>query len=402
MGDEGNGTIATTGSVAREIRLALVAGEHSGDLLGGKLMEALAAKADYRIAYAGVGGEHMAAHGLVSAFPLAEVAVMGPLAILKRLPKIVRRVYDAVDTVVAFEPDAVVIIDSPEFTHPIAKRIRRRRPDIPIIDYVSPSVWAWRPGRARKMRPYVDRVLALLPFEPAAHERLSGPPCTYVGHPMIERYDWFRSRDGAALSQRLGLDPAKPVLVVLPGSRPTEVARLMQPFGEAIGGLIARGIVPEVVLPVVASVRQLVEKGGATWPVVPHLVTGEDDKFAAFRLATAALAASGTVTLELAVAGTPMVVAYRVDQVAAQLRFLLKVHSVVLANLVLGENAFPELLQEDCTGAKLTASLAPLFSETSERKAQLAALARIPGRLLLDHGTPSERAAEVVLSHLPR
>ena len=388
------------GSV-RPLRLAVVAGEHSGDLLGGKLMEALNAATGGRIVYAGVGGEHMEAHGLSSIFPLAEVAVMGPLSILPRLPRIVRRVYNAVDATISFEPDAVVIIDSPEFTHPIAKRIRKRRPAIPIIDYVSPSVWAWRPGRARRMRAYVDHVLALLPFEPSAHERLGGPKCTYVGHPMIERYDWIRARDSAALAERLGLDPARPVLVVLPGSRPSEVSRLMQPFGEAVAALFAAGLRPEVVLPVVASVRGLVEAGVAGWTVRPHIVSGDDDKFAAFRLATAALAASGTVTLELAVAGTPMVVAYRVDQVAARLRFLLKVHSVVLANLVLGENAFPELLQEDCTGEKLAAALAPLLSETPQRRAQLAALERIPSRLLLDHGTPSERAAEVVLAALP-
>ncbi|MBL8565835.1 MAG: lipid-A-disaccharide synthase [Hyphomicrobiaceae bacterium] len=399
--DGGDRTLAGDGS-ARPIRLAVIAGEHSGDLLGGKLMEALNTATEGRVVYAGVGGEHMEAQGLSSIFPLAEVAVMGPLSILPRLPRIVRRVYNAVDAAISFEPDAVVIIDSPEFTHPIAKRIRKRRPTIPIIDYVSPSVWAWRPGRARRMRAYVDRVLALLPFEPSAHERLGGPPCTYVGHPMIERYDWIRGRDSAALAQRLGLDPARPVLVVLPGSRPSEVARLMQPFGEAVAALFAAGHQPEVVLPVVASVRGLVEAGLASWSVRPHIVSGDDDKFAAFRLATAALAASGTVTLELAVAGTPMVVAYRVDQVAARLRFLLKVHSVVLANLVLGENAFPELLQEDCTGERLAAALAPLLTETPQRRAQLAALERIPSRLLLDHGTPSERAADVVLASLPK
>lgn len=386
----------------RRLRLALIAGEHSGDLLGGKLMEALNRATGDGIDYAGVGGEHMAAEGLRSIFPLAEVAVMGPMSILPRLPRLVRRVWRAVDATVRFEPDAVVIIDSPEFTHPIARRIRKRCPSVPIIDYVSPSVWAWRPGRARRMRGYVDEVMALLPFEPAAHERLGGPACTYVGHPMIERFEWIRSRDASRLAARLGLDRSRPVLVVLPGSRASEVARLMRPFGEAIGELARRASTPEVVVPAVASVRPLVEAGLADWPVRPHVVSGEEDKFAAFRLATAALAASGTVTLELAIAGTPMVVAYRVDQIAARLRFLLKVHSVVLANLVLGENAFPELLQEDCTGPKLADALAPLLADTPARRAQTEALARVPARLLLDHGTPSERAAEVVLSHLRR
>jgi lipid-A-disaccharide synthase len=210
----------------------------------------------------------------------------------------------------------------------------------------------------------------------------------------------MQAEDGSALAARLGLDRSRPVLVVLPGSRPSEVTRLMRPFGEALALLGARGLAPQVIVPAVASVRPLIDAGLAGWTVKPHVVSGEADKLAAFRLADVALAASGTVTLELALAGTPMVVAYRVDALAAQLRFLLKVHSVVLANLVLGENAFPEYLQEKCTGEHLAEGLAPLLSDTRERRAQLDALARVPGRMLLDHGTPSDRAASVVLSAL--
>ena len=240
----------------------------------------------------------------------------------------------------------VVILDSPEFTHPIARRIRKRRPELPIIDYVSPSVWAWRPGRARKMRAYVDHVLALLPFEPEVHRRLDGPPCSYVGHPLVEQRDWIRSRDGEALRARLGLPNGRPVVVVLPGSRPSEVGRLMQPFGTAIGELAANIGPVSVVLPAVETVKPVIADAARSWAVPPVILTGEDDKFAAFRLADAALAASGTVTLELAVAGTPMVVAYRADPIASSMRFLLIAHSVVLPNLILGENVFPELLNK--------------------------------------------------------
>jgi lipid-A-disaccharide synthase len=385
----------------RTRRIFIVAGEHSGDQLGGKLMAALKARSEDPIIFSGVGGEAMEAQGMRSIFPLSDVAVMGPLAILARLPRLVRRVYQAVDAGLKAEPDAVIIVDSPEFTHPIAKRIRKKRPLIPIIDYVSPSVWAWRPGRAKKMKPYVDQLLAILPFEPAAHEKLGGPPCSYVGHPLIERMDWIRGLDTGELAQRLGLVAGRPVLLVLPGSRPTEVRRLMQPFGEAVR-LVQERLGPiEVIIPAVDSVRPLIEAGLATWQLKPHLVEGQADKFAAFRLARAALAASGTVTLELALAGTPMVVAYRVDAVAAQLRFLLKVPSVVLANLVLAENVFPELLQEDCTPDKLAGALLPLFKEGSpERERQLAGLARIPEKMLLNGTTPSERAAETVLAVL--
>lgn len=379
----------------------IVAGEHSGDQLGGKLMAALKAQSQDPIVFSGVGGEHMERQGLRSLFPLSDVAVMGPLAILARLPRLVRRVYQVVDAGLKAEPDAVIIIDSPEFTHPIAKRIRKKRPLIPIIDYVSPSVWAWRPGRAKKMKPYVDHLLALLPFEPAAHERLGGPDCTYVGHPLIEKLDWIKSQDTAELAARLGLTPGRPVMLVLPGSRPTEVRRLMQPFGEAVR-LIQERLGPvEVILPAVASVRPLVEAGLAGWPLRPHLVEGESDKYKAFRLARAALAASGTVTLELAIAGTPMVVAYRVDAVASLLRLLINVHSVVLANLVLEANVFPEFIQEDCTPEKLAAAMVPLLTEGSpEREAQLAGLARIPEKMVLEGTTPSAKAADTVLAML--
>lgn len=306
-------------------RIFIVAGEHSGDLLGGKLLEALRAQAGPNaFTFAGLGGEHMEAAGLRSIFPMSEVAVMGPAAILARLPKLLRRGFELVDAALAFNPDALVIIDSPELTHRIAKRVRKARPEIPIVQYVSPTVWAWRPGRARKMRPYVDRLLALLPFEPEAHARLGGPPCTYVGHPLIEKAAWIDARDTDALRAKLGLAPGRPVLVVLPGSRISEVGRVMQPFGEAIAILEMRIGPVELILPAVPSVRPLIEQHLASWPRRPHLISGEEDKFAAFKLAHAALAASGTVTLELGVTGTPMVVAYRAGALTAYIVRLLR------------------------------------------------------------------------------
>ncbi len=387
----------TISSSKRELRLFVVAGEHSGDALGAKLMQRLNEDARGRFRYLGVGGPLMQQHGLVSQFPLSDVAVMGPLSILPRLPRIINRVYRTVDAAIAAEPDAIVIIDSPEFTHPIAKRIRRKRPDIPIIDYVSPSIWAWRPGRAKKMARYIDHVLALLPFEPEAHQRLGGPPCTYVGHPLIEKLTDIRALDPKLLADRLQRADGQPVLVILPGSRRSEVSRLMEPFGAALVSLRARGINPMVIIPVVDSVRDLVLAGCASWPVEAQLVDGEDDKFRAFKLADAALAASGTVTLELALAGTPMVVAYKVDSVAWSLRFLANAPSIVLANLVLGANAFPEFLQDRVNGETLADAIQPLMSATEIRQLQLDALARIPDQMLLDGTTPSEAAARIVL-----
>ncbi len=382
-------------------RIFVVAGEHSGDVLGGKLMQALRDRAATgSLAFAGVGGEQMEEAGLRSIFPLADVAVMGPAAIIARLPTLVRRVYQTVDAALAFNPDAVIIIDSPEFTHPIAKRIRQRRASVPIIDYVSPSVWAWRPGRARKMRPYVDHLLALLPFEPEAHARLGGPNCTYTGHPLIERAAWIDGLETESLRNRLDLTPGRPVLVVLPGSRASEVTRLMGPFGGAIRELRERFGPLEIIVPAVPSVRSLIEERLFDWPQQPYLVEGEDDKFRAFKLAHAALAASGTVTLELAVTGTPMVVAYRMDNLARPLRLLLKVPSIVLANLVLGENAFPEFIQDDCTPENINGSLSRLLTDSPERRTQMAALAKIREKMFLPEGTPSAKAADVVLEIL--
>ena len=384
-------------SSRRDLRLFMVAGEHSGDALGGRLMAAINTAARGRVTYLGVGGPAMRAHGLISQFPLSDVAVMGPAAIAKVLPRLIRRVYRTVDAAVAAQPDAIVIIDAPEFTHPIAKRIRQKLPRVPIIDYVSPSVWGWRPGRARRMRAYVDHVLALLPFEPEVHVRLGGPPCTYVGHPLVERIDELRGIDAEPLRSQLAVADGQPVLVVLPGSRRSEVERLMQPFGQAVTLLREQGINPVVIIPVVPHVRDLVERQLVSWPVTPYLLEGDDDKLRAFKLATAALAASGTVTLELALTGTPMVVGYKVDALAAKFRFLMKVQSIVLANLVLGENAFPEFKQEDCTGQRLAEALAPLLTDTEARARQIRALELVPGKLQVTTN-PSMAAAQIILT----
>lgn len=391
----------TWSDAARPLRIVLIAGEHSGDSLGAKLITALRSATGGNVTFSGVGGEEMAAQGFTSLFPLDEVAVMGPIAILKRLPVLIRRVHEAVDAAVTANPDVMVIIDSPEFTHAIAKRVRRRAPQLPIINYVSPSVWAWRPWRARAMRPYVDHVMALLPFEPAAHDRLGGPPCTFVGHPLSERLDVIRSADAEGLADRLGIS-GKPVIVVLPGSRRSEIDRLMQPFGEALERLRLRGHTFEVVLPAITSQRAFIEEKARAWPITPHVVSGEADKFAAFRLARAALAASGTVTLELGLAGTPTIVAYRVDRLVASVRFLIKVPSVVLTNLVAGENIYPEFLQEACTPEALASALALLLEDSPERTAQLAGLAKIPQIMMSAGDSPSDAAARVVLRHAPR
>lgn len=378
----------------RPLNIWIVSGEESGDQLGAKLMRALKVRfGAENLRFGGVGGHAMGQEGVKSLFPLEDIAVMGFVAVVGRLPTILNRIRLTVDAVVQAKPDILVIIDSPDFTHRVAKAVRQRAPQIPIVDYVSPSVWAWRPGRAAKMRAYVDHLLALLPFEPEAHKRLGGPPTTYVGHPLIERVHEFRPEGTRQLSTE---GPLK--LLVLPGSRRSEVSRLMETFGAALNLLQQQSPRPfEVTIPAVPHLAEEIKQRASSWPVTPHFVQGEAAKWEAFREADAALAASGTVTLELGLSGVPMVVGYKVSPVEALiLRPLIKAQSIVLTNLVLGENIIPELIQEDCTPENLTAALVPLLSDTPERKRQEAALQRLDTLMQIGDDMPSERAARIV------
>jgi lipid-A-disaccharide synthase len=384
---------------ASPLDLFIVVGEHSGDQLGFKLMRALRQLVPEAVSFRGVGGERMEEEGLESLFPLADIAVMGIVPVLMRLPQVLRRIEETVRAIRADPPTALILIDSPDFTHRVARRVRRDFPQLPVIDYVSPSVWAWRPGRARRMSAYVDEVLALLPFEPAAHARLGGPPCTYVGHPLIERL--AELRPGPDETRRR--EEAPPVLVVLPGSRRAEVSRLMKPFGQAVARLVAEfGAPVEVVLPAVSHLADDIRRASASWPVKPTLVAGEAAKLAAFRTARAALAASGTVTLELALAQVPTVVAYRVSKLEEQLKHVITVPSIVLPNLVLGEPAIPEYLQHWGTPGALAGALLPLLRDSPERREQLAAMARLDALMEPGGESPSLRAARAILERLGR
>ena len=367
----------------------MVIGEESGDQLGAALIAAIR-RLRPEASFVGLAGERMQALGMDTLFPISDVAVMGLGSVLAHLPRIARRGYRTVAAVLGAEPDVLVIIDSPGFTHAVAKRVARRRPDLPIIDYVSPSVWAWRPGRAARMARYVDHVLALLPFEPAAHARLGGPPCTYVGHPLIERLGELRPAPGERRS--LG----GPLILVLPGSRQTEISRLMKPFGEAVRLIVAARPDVELLLPAVPHLHEELMARSGMWPVQPTIVLGEAAKFAAFRRAHAALAASGTVTLELGLAGVPAVVAYRVDPVARVLKRFLNVPSIVLTNLVLGENVVPEFLDEDGSPEVLARETLALLDEGPARTAQLRALNRLEQQMSVS-APPSELAARIVV-----
>ncbi|GLK75392.1 lipid-A-disaccharide synthase [Methylopila jiangsuensis] len=378
-------------------RIAIVAGERSGDALGAELAQALRRRLGEGVRFRGVAGPRMLAAGVETLFPMEDVAVMGVGPVIARLPTLLRRIRETADSLIADPPDLLVIVDSPDFTHRVARRLRAARPDVPIVDYVSPSVWAWRPGRARAMRAYVDQVLALLPFEPAAHERLGGPPCAYVGHPLIERLHELRPAPGERAE--IGQGPAR--LLVLPGSRAGVAHRHMPLFGETLRRLAAAGHRFEVTLPTTERLADDIRRMAADWPAPPRIVLGEAEKLAAFRAGQAALAASGTVTLELALAGVPTAAAYRLEWFAPLLEPFIRIEApfILLPNLILGERAIPECVHRDATPERLTAELAPLLHASPERAAQRAALARLDAVMRLPDGvTPSERAAEVTLA----
>jgi lipid-A-disaccharide synthase len=376
-------------------KVFLIATEESGDRLGANLMKVLRQRLGGAVRFEGVGGRAMAREGLASLFPIEELSIIGLAAVVKQLPKILRLIKQTAVAVTEASPDVLVIIDSPDFTHRVAKCVRASDPKVPIVDYVSPSVWAWRPGRARAMLSYVDHVLALLPFEPEAYRRLRGPPCSYVGHPLIEQL--AQLRPGADERQRRSEPP--PVLLVLPGSRRSEIRHHMDVFGQALGRLNDAGVAFELLLPTMPHLQEAVAEALKAWPVQPRVVIGEKEKRAAFRIAHAALAKSGTVTLELALSGVPMVTAYRTGAVEASiLRRAIKVNSVILANLVIGENVIPEFLQQDCTPEKLSVALREVLGDSALRRKQIEAFAKIDQIMSTGKQPPSARAADIVLA----
>jgi lipid-A-disaccharide synthase len=380
-------------------KIFLIATEESGDRLGAGLMKVLRQRLGDAVQFEGVGGRAMAREGLTSLFPIEELSIVGLAAVVRQLPKILRLIRDTATAVSDAPTDMLVIIDSPDFTHRVARRVRARDPSIPIVDYVSPSVWAWRPGRARAMRRYVDHVLALLPFEPAAYRRLHGPPCSYVGHPLTEQIGSLRPNT----EEQARRDAEPPVLLVLPGSRRSEIRHHMAVFGEALGRLRAESVAFELILPtmphLLEAVREGVERWQKDWQVEPRIVVGEKDKRAAFRIARAALAKSGTVTLELALSGVPMVAAYRAGRAEAFIVLrAINVSTVILANLVIGENVVPEFVQNDCTPDKLSSALREVLVDSEMRRRQLDAFAKIDTIMSSGGVSPSVRAADTVLA----
>jgi len=380
---------------SRPVTLMLVCGEPSGDQLGAELMAGLKTLAP-AIRIVGVGGQAMTAQGLQSLFPLDDTAVMGLREVVPRIPAILRRVREASDFALAARPDAVVLIDSPDFTHRIAQRLRRFDRSIRTVNYVAPQVWASRPYRANRMARYFDLVLALLPFEAPFFEA-HGLHAAFVGHPVIERAR--RMTGGDSLRARLGIPAHAKLLAVLPGSRMNEVRFLMSPFRDAVARTAATVAGLVCVMPTVPHVAAAVRARAVDWPTPLHILESETDKFAAFDAADAALAASGTVTTELALSGTPMVVGYKLGWLTYVLaRPFITAKFATLGNVILDRPAIPELLQNDCTGARLADALLPLLGDSPVRRKQLEDLKLIDAALGVGGEEPSLRAARALLA----
>ncbi len=374
----------------------IVAGEPSGDAIGGALIAALRRRTDGRVRIAGIGGERMAEQGLDSLVPLADLAVAGVAEVLPRAPLIFRRVRETVAEIRRLRPDAVVTIDSSGFSWRIAQRLRRAGETLPLIHYVAPMVWAWRAGRARRMARWYDHLLTLLPFEPPYFERV-GLASTCVGHPVIE--SGAGNGDGARFRAAHGIAAEELVVCVLPGSRGGEVSRLMPVFGSALRLLEGMVGSHRVVVPTVETVAGAVAAGVRDWPGRPIVLRGVQPKYDAFAASRAALAASGSVALELALARLPMVVAYRLNPLTeALLDRVLKVRQVNLVNLILDRPVVGEYLRERCTPRNLAAAVAELIRDERVRAEHLSSYDEAMRRLGAGGPSPSLNAADRILA----
>ena len=378
------------------LRIGVVAGEESGDLLAADLVRALADRTGRPVELVGVGGAALQMLGLQSPFDNEQIGLIGVTAVIRDLPRLMRRIGQTADLIVRAGVDCLVTVDVPDFSLRVARKVRAADPSIPIVHYVCPSIWAWRPGRASAMKPHVDRILCVLPFEPNALVRLGGPQGTYVGHRLAG--DAAIAAMRTARSRRpLPAEDTPRSLLVLPGSRRSEVARLIKPFGEVAGILAQRGNGFSITIATLPRLRAQVEQETAHWPIRPTIVTDPAEKAAAYTNADAAMAASGTVLLELALATVPAISAYRLDWFTGAIaRRLVTSWSAALPNLIADWPVVLEFIDHMLRPAYMARQIERLWSDTPVRTAQLAGYAEIV-RLMETERPSGALAAEAVL-----
>ena len=380
----------------KPLRIAIVSGEESGDLLGFDLIRAIEKQSGRPVELVGVGGRHLQSLGLQPLFDPGDIALMGVSAVVRDLPRLVYRIGTTARAIVDAKPDCLITIDSPAFTLRVAKKVRALDPRIPIVKYVCPSVWAWNPGRAPAMKPYIDRILCILPFEEKVLEDLKGPRGIYVGHRLASDPDLLSASERQRNRAR---QEAEKTLVVLPGSRRAEVRSLMKPFGETLSILQQRGTAFQVVIPTVPHVAPFVEEAARSWPVIPRIVSTPEEKLEAFASADAALAASGTVLLELALAGVPMISCYKTDMIMGAAMRLITIWTAALPNLIADRVVVPEFINDFVRPGLIARQLEALITDTDARRWQLQGLDIVSERMRTDRPS-SEVAAEAVLELL--
>jgi lipid-A-disaccharide synthase len=380
-----------------EIKVAIIAGEASGDFLGAKLMKEISNYINVK-SYFGVGGENMKKAGFDSIFPMEDISIIGLSGIIFNLKSLIRKINFTKSHIVSNNPKILIIIDCPEFSHRVAAKVKKSLPGIIIINYVSPSIWAWRKNRATKMNRYIDHVLSILPFEKEMYNKLNGPKCTYVGHPLIED---FPQLDMAQRSVNVNNFPRDNIkIIMMPGSRISEVKKLLRPFGDSLIHLSKLYPKIEIVIPTLDNLKDYVKENTKNWILKPHIITDNKQKKQEMLNASAAIVCSGTATLEVSLARVPMVVAYKTQWLISFVRFFIPIKSIVLANIIHGELPIKELFQIKCTGKRIANEIMPLLEETHERVKQLRALDDIADKMYTKTNNPSRKAAKIIANYL--
>lgn len=384
----------------RPLTVMLIAAEASGDNLGAGLAKALRARLGDGVRFVGVGGARMAAEGVESPFDISELSILGLFEGLKAYPRVLRRLKDVEALAAREKPDVAVLIDAWGFNIRLAKRLRALDPSMALVKYVAPQVWASRPGRAKVLARAVDLLLATQPMDKPFFDA-EGLPSVFVGNPALARD--FSGADAARARAAIGAGPEDPILAVLPGSRPSEIERVLPAFEDAVRILKAERPGLHVVVPAAQTVAAAVKARVAGWPFRAHVIEDDQAKDDAMKAATVGLACSGTVTIELALAGVPMVVGYKIGAITyVLLKRLMTPRWVTLFNIAADKEVAPELLQHDCTGERLAAGLAERLDDPALRARQVAeqyaALERL-GRGMPD---PAEAAADAMLSLLEK
>lgn len=376
----------------------LVAGEPSGDLLASRLMRALKKKTGGAVRFYGVGGETMAQEGLTSLFDSSELAVMGLMEVIPSIPRILKRISQTVQDIVDKKPDVVVTVDSWSFSARVNKALKARKTGIPQFHYVAPQVWAWKKKRAKTCGRYIDELFALLPYEPPYFEP-HGLKTDFVGHPVVE--GGASKGDGAAFRKEYGIAADAPLLCVLPGSRRSETKYLLPVFQETVSRLKQKYPALRVVVPTVVTVAEKVKKAVASWNVPVTVVTGEKARYNAFAAANAALAASGTVALELAMARVPYCIAYKMNPISSFLApLVVKGKYVNLVNILADKLIVKEFLLKNCRADWLASEVDLLLSDETYRQTQISQASQVLNLLGAGQAeTPSDKVADILLAH---